>query len=429
MRWYTYLKSNDQENKKEKALLECEILEDTNLVVAHKMIFMQFGRFNSYLDFAKYMIHNTIPEQRCFYEMIFGNKSQRIYFDIEFFTRQETSDIQNIVPENEADESIRVLCQCILEELKNILQTENPLRLNESHILVFTSHKDHKKSYHIVVEGFCVNNFKENKEFHDRVVKRFPSQWHHIIDHSMYKSLQQFRIVGNTKYENNRYKVLNEELTLSPYGNGWIPKVEPDSDNHKLILLLESSLISHILSCIMLPSIIDEEKEVTYRNRNSPTTTHSPLSSQDIRKAIELCYKYAGLEYGDPRFPYSYLSTVEDNGISSLILMKRLRPSTCAICNRVHEHENPYLIICGDNRDVYLDCRRNADNKKLYVGSLGGNPVIESVETPVKTPIEPPKNTFNVKEFIKSGAKYVSTKSTETKDKPTQSLVFKFNKK
>ena len=43
----------------------------------------------------------------------------------------------------------------------------------------------------------------------------------------------------------------------------------------------------------------------------------------------------------------------------------------CRICNRAHEHENPFLLIIGYDRDIYLDCRRNEKNKKLYIGKLG----------------------------------------------------------
>ena len=43
----------------------------------------------------------------------------------------------------------------------------------------------------------------------------------------------------------------------------------------------------------------------------------------------------------------------------------------CRICNHIHENENPYLLIIGLERDVYLDCRRNSMGKKLFVGKLG----------------------------------------------------------
>jgi hypothetical protein len=426
MKWYTYLKNNE-EGKKGSALLDYEILEDNNLVVCHKLKYLNFGRFNTYLEFAKYMIKNTPEENRCFFECIFGDKNQRPYFDIEFYSNEEGVKIgeenhELCLKEEDADESVKCLVQCIFEELSEQTSNENPLKINKSHILVFTSHSlpkpetnTIKKSYHIIIEGFCVNNYKDNKEFHDRVVRRMPEKWVNIIDHSVYNSLRQLRIVGNMKWQSNRFKILNENLTLN-YNkkSGFLPKVEPESVSHKLILLLESSLVSQTSSCIVL-NCKPEEKKNNYIKKDSDTEREggfNPLTPEDITEALKLCYKYAGLEFGDSRFPYTYLKTVEDNGISSLILLRRLRPSICAICDRKHEHENPYLIIHGENREIYLDCRRNNENKKLHVGTLGPKELkdvkIDKPESP-KTKIVIPTQPFNVKEFI-SGPKKLNNK-------------------
>jgi len=54
----------------------------------------------------------------------------------------------------------------------------------------------------------------------------------------------------------------------------------------------------------------------------------------------------------------------------SIISLKRLKPSFCKICERVHEHENPYLLVIDDN--VYFYCRRNTD-KNLPLGKININ--------------------------------------------------------
>jgi hypothetical protein len=427
MKWYSYLKNNG-EFTKGSALLDYETYDENNLIVCHKLKYLNFGKFNNYLEFAKYMLKNTPEQNRCFFECIFGDKNQRPYFDIEFYTNPQgvklkEEDHEFYLKDEEADQSVNCLVNCIFEELAEQTSTENPLKINNSHIMVFTSHSDKdtatnttRKSYHIIVEGFCVNNHKDNKEFHDRVVKRMPPKWVGIIDHSVYNSLRQMRIYGNMKWQSNRYKILNESLTMNFIKKfGFLSKVEPESDNHKTILILESSLISQTSSCIIL-NCKAEEKKPLYIKKSSDDEGidgFNPLTPEEITEALKLCYKYAGLEFGDSRFPYTYLKTVEDNGTSSLVLLRRLRPSTCAICNRKHEHENPYLIVNGENRDVYLDCRRNSENKKLHVGSMGPRPKVnkiseeteeiskkESVITKQKIVI--PTQPFDVKNFISS---------------------------
>jgi len=432
MRWYKYLKTN--EDKIGKALMDHEKIDDNNLVICQKLEYLSFGRFTNYLDFAKHMIKNTPINERCYYETIFGNNRQRLYFDIEFFTSERDGEVY--IPESDADKSIEHLVKIISEEL-NLITGNNALKNNKSHILVFTSHANDKRSYHIIVEGYYVVDYKQNKAFHDRVNEKYPEKWRCIIDHSMYKSLQQFRIVNNTKWKDKRYKTLSEELTINYFGkNGWIPPAPPESDEHMFIMLLESSLITFTSTCSLLPNLVIEDKNFKFKpkDNNGEETFYNPLTPEDIKEALGLCYKYAGLEFGDNRFPYSYLNTVESGVSSALILLKRHRPSKCQICNRTHEHENPYLIIAGENRDVYLDCRRNPDNKKLHVGALGisgsgvSTPVKPESFTESKSPKAPivniPKPKFNVADFIATSNKGYKPNTLESKK--GNLLEFKF---
>lgn len=431
MRWYSYLKSN--EDKQGKALLDFETLDDRNIIICQKLEFLSFGKFNNYLDFAKHMLKATVAENRCYYETIFGNSSQRPYFDIEFYTEPHETDFW--LPEEEADESIRCITKSILDELNEIIQVSedsNALQHNKSHILVFTSHAKTKRSYHVVVEGYSVADYKQNKEFHDRVMKRMPDKWKSIVDHSMYKSIQQFRIVGNTKWHSSRYKTLSDELTVNyKLRNKWIPRVMPESEEHKFIILLENSLITMTSVCTILPNLIKDENKQRFTTPHGSTGSgesfYNPLTPTDIREALALCYKFAGLEFGDPKFPYSYLKTMESGELSALILLKRHRPSNCAICKRVHENENPYLIIAGENRDVYLDCRRNVDNKKLHVGALGpvanytgatGTDEIKVPQAPSVIKPPTPKQSFNIEDFIKT-----SSRSYPSKTPPKQTML------
>ena len=137
-------------------------------------------------------------------------------------------DSELILPEHEADLAIEEMLKLIQEEIP-------PLKENRSHIFVFTSHKDTKRSYHIVVEGYCFSDNKSNRLFSEKIVKKLPEKWRGIVDSSMYKSSQQFRIAGSCKFGTDRFKTLNESLTINGYTHlkgvrGWIPKVEPESE-------------------------------------------------------------------------------------------------------------------------------------------------------------------------------------------------------
>lgn len=389
MKWYNYLNSKSNDSK---SLYDNEVLEKENIVICQKLKFLYFGKFENYLQFGKFMMKETKPEDRCYYEIIPGNKPQKIYFDIEFNVDDKLyepsvsfEDGKLVLPTIQADESIKYLVKTISEELP-------PLSTNKSHILVFNSHKDNKRSYHIVVEKFAFQDHKNNKLFHDKIVEKLPEYWKNIIDHSMYKSSQQFRTIGSCKFGTDRYKIINESLTLNYLGkNGWIPPVTIESENQKFLLLLEASLVTQTHSCQILPSLKDPEEELKLIEKKARLLENglvfNPLTPEEIKEVMNLCYVKAGLEYGDPRFPYVYKEIVEDNDESSILLLKRRFPSFCRACNRAHENENPFLLVIGQDRDIYLDCRRNDNKKKTYIGRLGLKPGTERIGETIPEPV------------------------------------------
>jgi len=417
MKWYKFLNRQQDPRNIGSSLQENETIEKENLIVCQKLKYLAFGKFGNYLDFVKYMLFETILQQRCFYELIPGNSPQKPYFDIEFYVSEDIDEPtylegKLILPTKEADESIIQIVKLLQEELPS-------LTTNRSHIFVFTSHKDPKRSYHIVAEGFCFPDNKSNKLFSEKIRKRLPERWQNIIDTSMYKSSQQFRIAGSCKFETDRFKVLNNELTINGYGrNGWVPKIEPESDEHKILLLIEASLITQTSGSILMPSLLEEKDEsflaesAAKAARKEYAEFFEPLTSENIKEALTLCHKVAGMEYGDPRFPYGYMRIIEDNGESSIILLKRRFASMCRSCNRVHEHENPFLLIIGLERDIYLDCRRNERGKKFYIGKLGPSEkamkeIIKS-STPERKELIPPEPflpSVNLKELAENLAK------------------------
>ena len=66
---------------------------------------------------------------------------------------------------------------------------------------------------------------------------------------------------------------------------------------------------------------------------------------------------YKKYSYGD----FSFQECKEKNG-NLLIVLRRLNPTYCEICKRVHESENPFITVTGDFRNVVFYCRR-ADEK------------------------------------------------------------------
>lgn len=398
-RWYNYFSHDERRagDPHRVALMDVEgkDIEKNNLMVCQQVECRYFTRFNTFMDFGLFMRSKVNEERRCFYEMIVGSMPQKPYFDCEADLKiddvsagntnldgsavNSTQDANNTnkneqgelterkrptFTKEEADAAIKSIIEAILTLIPEI-------RKGQGSILVFTSHSMKKRSYHIIVDGWSNLNFKENRAFHDEVNKQVPERWRDIIDHSMYKSLQQLRIVGCHKWQDNREKTLSDMSVNFKTGTNtcWQPPSEPRDANHYFMMLLGASLITNTTTCQMMKSYIPAEAPRKSRTTDSDETIY--IDATVARQALELCANFAGVTTTDRRFPYKINKWLEPDGMSVIILLERIAPSFCRVCERIHENENPYLIISGNMRTVQIDCRRNADGKRLHVGAMG----------------------------------------------------------
>ena len=271
----------------------------------------------------------------------------------------------------EADEAVRALTGIITQLITSSSpKTRDCTSDSRGQILVFTSHSDKKLSYHIIVDEWCFSDSKECRYFHDEVIQRLPEKWRDIVDHGMYKSLQQLRITGCHKWNDLRTKTLSPSLSFKIAGSpGWTPPEPPLDSNHEYLLLLGCSLVTNTSDCHLLPSFAPPEQPKRVYIKDVMTEMELDATSVDL--AIELCARMGQLTPTDPNFPYRLDRCLDSRDGTALILLKRLRPSWCRVCQRIHENQHPYLLVVGRDRDVYLDCRRHFENQKLYLGRLG----------------------------------------------------------
>ena len=319
-----------------------------------------FGIFPSYLEYARYH-YSLKPERRCFFETNLGNRSQKPHFDIDINIEEN--------PDIDGSDVIDDLIDCILD----VLSKSDVEIILQEHVLIFSSHGTKKKSYHVIIDSFMHLNNLEAKAFYNEVIMHVNPDYAQYIDKAVYSSKQQFRIVGNQKPGSGRIKVLMEEWSYHGEIIKYQYSQEPRDDYHKLLLQLDASLISNTAGCLPMPNFmkVDDNGRIIRTSKSGETRTEQSDSyfeediSKDIAvKALMLLAETAGLTIRDPRFPYSLL-----NISGGIISLRRLKPSRCRICNRVHENENPYLFIIGDDYTVFFNCRRN--DKNWLVGTLG----------------------------------------------------------
>ena len=365
---------------KKKALLDVFEPAIKTLFVCVETKKRLFRRFPTYFDFAKYVKSDVKDVNNCFYELIFGELPQKPYFDCECARRQsggvkledalKIEGVPNLpqtelrprppkfeLDEAEADAAIVLLKSCIRKVCSDI---------RDEDVMIFSSHGSEKLSYHIVIDHWCCADVNDNRALHDKVMEIYPSKYRELVDHGVYTSIRQFRIYRSHKYQSERTKLLSHLST-------WRPQSPHEDKDHEFIQILGASLVSNASYCKLLPS---------FRPPPKPKPTYDGvetlLEATDIDKAIELA---TTAHKTSKAFPFK-IGEIK----GGLITLRRLAPSFCQICQRVHEHENPYLTVVGPDRKVYFYCRRADKSQKLLVGSLGPRP--EAIEQFVSYPFD-----------------------------------------
>lgn len=337
----------------------------------------RFSVFRNAYELYNHIIFSE-KSTRCMYEIIRSDVPQKPYFDIDidlennnnFLSKEDKIEIAELLP--------GVLIDAIIKIRPEISYRD---------IMIFNSHSDSKRSYHVVVDRWLFSDCRQNFMFFKDVLSQIPSLWQGFLDSSMYKVNQQFRLYMCTKYGKNRHKRLDFQKSK------WI--VENDVENDQLNeRIFYASLVTKSEGCSYLEPYVEEENYSSGAN----------IIEDEHYKKIELllkkmkdwdCFRIS--EYQDCR-----------------IILKRLLPSKCEECSkkdgydRIHESENPYVKI-SKSGNVYFDCRRGSSK---IIGNVNDE-VYEEIKV---RPIE-------ITQEIKEEKNNVETKEENTiEQKPVLSI-------
>jgi len=311
-----------------------------------------YAFFDSYLEFYEYM-EKFPPIERAFYEIIFGELPQKPHFDIDI----SISDLNMGYPGEDINIVGETLREAVMRGCIEVLAEKNIVVDIASDMLLYSSHGEEKRSYHIVINNKCHDGNKEAQAFYNAVmikVKTYTNgKYLDFVDRSVYSPRQQFRMIGSQKNGSNRPKIFYEKFNYlgNQYTHNYTEEVN-DPTMKKLTIIYES-MVSFTSGCIFLPSLVPP-KPVNQNNLGILPNLDRGVVDQCmsmLREKMAFC-------------PF----TVNDvNG--HIIMLKRNSPSKCPICQKVHENENPYMVIAGGK--VYWDCRRSKDDaNKFFVGYL-----------------------------------------------------------
>lgn len=310
---------------KEDGLFQHEILGETSIIIAEeeRKGEFRFHHWNSAHEFNKYRMK---LQEQFFHEVILEGRDQRPYFDI---------DAENMSPE----EGSILLTQVVNGIIKN-----NP-KIKFNDIMIFSSHRHNKISYHIVVDRWKFPNNAQNLAFFLLVRAEVDPKYHINMD-VLYKSKQNLRVYGSMKPDVRVKKIRDPQCQWV-----WLEgDLEPINEN----MIMGGSLVSNASAGQWMPHYYVEPKEIK----------GTPIAEGEIDLIIEIARAWFKKE--NVKFCYDFVCSQ-----GAFIELRRHDgvSSHCLLCNRTHDRMSPYIMTQGENKDIYFNCRRIL-KKYLHLGRL-----------------------------------------------------------
>lgn len=274
------------------------------------------------------------------HEVIFGWQPQRIKFDIDYkvvnLPETKNTDIYDILNGNYEPPFIDIamnkiidsICNCLFYLYQLYVSSEDLIIIDSSGVISEQLYK-YKYSYGIIISDYLVENNEEAKYFTSKVVENLPPDIAVCIDQSVNKSIQNFRLIGQSKPDgrtkimvpglyNSKKNSKEEETIICPRTKIRIlPLKRTEATRQKVNLTLLDENIAEILK---LDCVLERIVDFTYRTN-----------------------------YGN------------------LLVFDRKNPSQCKLCNEIHHKDNTLMLSIADNGTIFEKCR-HAPNKTIKIG-------------------------------------------------------------
>lgn len=359
--WYYYLVPNEQHFSLSDHIgrdaINRKFIVCLNVPRGEDKVTRMFAAFNSYLDFIHYV--KKIPKDRWFFfEVILGEQAQKLYFDIDINVKDVKEDIDAFTN--------KLITNLVGRILDTYWQRNIQLKINEN-ILIFSSHSDKKRSFHVIIDGYAVLNNRENEILASEVLDGFPDDYLKFIDISMYSAKQQLRLYQSQKPGSGRPKIFvdkwyyGHQLIEYAYPHLHVPD-ELTRESLKFTMLFKASCVTVIDNCQIIAVLNEEPINIYTDEHTGEPRLWSENGAFDDMDDTEITYEIirAITERVDSKL---FLIYKLDKTMGSLIILKRKKSAYCTLCERVHDSENAFLRI-NKRGKVYFYCRRNEEKNK-----------------------------------------------------------------
>ena len=254
----------------------------------------------------------------------------------------------DIVGDYDEEQGVKML-ECVLNAIADVFQSYGAEIEPRNDIVLLSNHREGKLSYHIIIAHFCFANNKVLAWLYERLRQLIEDETIlQYVDHGIYAPNHLFRMYDNYKVGTDRALKFEKEFRFR--GELHESALEDDLE------IFLASLVQWTLEDCKFIKVDVPETTTTGAEESSYGGTRS-IDKHDVKSVLKRWRKKfnkdEAFEPGDQ---------IEEERFLNL---KRLQPSECPICDRVHENDGQYIVF--QNNRAILRCRRNKDRDAYVV--------------------------------------------------------------
>lgn len=397
VRWYNVMSRKDTDDKTPayKILDECYTRDElSRKVIISREVMLRSGKktrnfavFDNHIDLYSF-IRGSDEEDRLFHEIVVAGNYQKPRFDVDIEKEEydadpkakEFGELLGVEDGSGLQQFGQYVKDRVIDASMAVL-ARNDIHLNLSkNIIVCSSHRSEKNSYHIIINGYMHSCEDEAKAFYEEVMKVIEDKEMigKYIDHQVYSKNQPFRMLWSHKLGKKNTKVFEQEWLY----NGDVCKYEfPPEKNpdHLNIMMLEACMLTFTSSCQILPYY--EKESARNWDVNTVLTDDQSLGAFELLRdnwvanqdKNPLPHITDNRRMFDCPVEFQMVMPFKVRYIrGGFIALERLRESLCPICEVIHQNIDPYMFIIKGK--VYFNCRRSEKYKgkktNLFLGTV-----------------------------------------------------------
>jgi hypothetical protein len=304
-----------------------------------------------------------------FNECLLPFHPRKMYYDID-------------IPSNESSFE---KAESIKDDLITSLISHFQFKNLSKEVMVTTSHRRNKYSYHILLPLVGINvdlpdelttfglDIKRKwseyiRNFHIDCLNTMPQDSKKYVDTSIYSHFQNFRMLGQNKFNLDNPFIYSQWKYKDQIIQKYIPEIDFIHHISEPERLIQKTIFER--SCINI-----------FHHQFDGTMVQLKMQMDQIQKFPQNSFLDINLSE-DPRIIFRRIypdisDKLNDAQISESIENRyfnfiNVNGYHCPICKRTHEHQNPYLFIKKDHLSgvvgLWFNCRRNKDS--LFISKL-----------------------------------------------------------